>query len=321
MDKNFYFILGSDDDYYKIIYNDVITKKNVKYLIHPVSCNILRKIQFSKKINGFIKMPFKYKYYDYIFDSVDLKKYNKIYFLVFARYWVDVMIDKYFLLEYLKKRFSTAKFICYFQDLISENNDISKIKTQFDAVVSYDYEEAKKYKLFYHPTPFSKIKLDKIYPECDVYFLGRTKGRIDIIFELFNIFSKEGFKCNFFLKGVAKKNQLKKKGLHYIKYMPYEENLSRVLSSKFVLEVNKAKSTGSTLRTWEAISYNKLLLTNNKYIKNNSFLDSKNIVAFNTISEIDFEKLKKIRPIIYSDSVVESLSPIELLKFINSISK
>lgn len=101
-----------------------------------------------------------------------------------------------------------------------------------------NYNDAERYGILYYPTPYSSIPVETgIGTEKDLYFLGATKNRFTEIIEAYESCTQNGLKCDFNLVGVPGKQQVYKDDIHYIKSMPYRENLSRASRSKCLLEI------------------------------------------------------------------------------------
>ena len=83
--------------------------------------------------------------------------------------------------------------------------------------------------------------------------------------------------------------------------LSYEEVITKIKKSKCLLEINLEGQEGITLRTLEALFFNKKLITNNIKIKEYDFYNENNIYVINdknisneTLIEIKtFLKLKK----------------------------
>lgn len=309
-------IFSTPEDYYRIIYSDVIGRDNVKYVVSPVenksSCiRFIYKLLMSPKL-AFLFRRFR-KYLSPLYDRKFGNNERTVYLFFYGRLpWIE-----YGLLDYLKAKHPDCLTVCYFQDLISKKDvNINQVKSQFDLVISYDKREAEKYSLPYEPTPFSLIPIEQGNNiVSDVYFIGLAKERLPEIHRLFDILTSNGYICDFYIGGVPKESQRTEKGLHYIeKSISYLENLEKVKSSRIVLELMQTDAVGDTLRTWEAIAYSKILLTNNAYLEGTSLEDKYNICVFNA-ENFDVDKLRnfKEKKYIYE----EDFSPIKLLDRIN----
>lgn len=286
-----YVIYATSEDYYKLIYKDIIKKSNILYLssspidkrynIYGFLYRIIRRIN-----KRFLRFG--------VFNKIPVPNLNPdipVYFIFFygRLYWVnDGFID------FLKNKYPNSRYICYFQDLISirEYIDIEKVKRSFDLVISYDAHEAQLYSIEYYPTPFSYIDV-KQNPQfdTDVYFLGKAKGRFDLILQMYDNLMRLGYRCDFYISEVQTEQKVERAGIHYIDSMAYIENLEHVISCRILLEIVQDKSVGCTLRTWEAIIYKKKLLTNNKYLQETPYYNSYATIIDGT--DFDAEQLKR----------------------------
>ena len=105
-------------------------------------------------------------------------------------------------------------------------------------------------------------------------------------------------KTNFDLVDVPKnleKMHLKNQaGLNFHdKDLPYENVVSNILSANCILEMVAKGQNVQTARYYEAVCYNKKLLTNNPNIKELSFYNPKYMQHFESVEDIDFEWVKR----------------------------
>ena len=107
---------------------------------------------------------------------------------------------------------------------------------------------------------------------------------------------------------------IQKDGIHYIENMSYKENLQHIKKCKFILELQQRGAVGPTLRTWEAICYNKYLITNNISIKESHFYDKK-FVALILSDGIDFGDIECDEQ--YINTYKRFISPRNFLAFIS----
>jgi len=314
-------IFGSGQDLYRISYSELIALDNVRYVSTPYDfknplLRIIYKIHFSLRINKYIKLPFK-NMWNYGYYKGDFGNKSPICFIFFHN-WCE--FEKYGLIKYLHKKYPDSKMVCFFQDLIELQNglDIYHVKNVFDLVISYDSVEAKRYNINYHPTVYSKslVAQNDEIQKSDVYFLGAAKNRLAKIILIYQYLQSKGLKCEFYLTNVNPHDQLHYEGIHYIQQMSYQENLQHILKSACILEVMQENATGYTMRTWEAIMYDKKLLTNNIEVRDAPFYNDKYISIFSEITDIDIAFLNDSsnNPVDYNYK--EQLSPKKLLSFI-----
>lgn len=318
-------ILGHSWELYKIAYNDIISK-NVIYIdgFFPknIFLKILYKVHLTPKLNRFVKLPFKIYWNNLFFRGI--KKDERFVVLVF-QYWlsVDGTIKT---LDYLR-RYKNCKIIGFFQDITSSFKDlytgqpinINYYKDKFDLIISYDKKEAQKYGFLYHPTVFSHKDISRNNkPFCDVFFIGKYKGRLSLLIDIYRKLTASGLNCHFIVLNVPKEKQLIPDCIHYTSQsIAYEEVLEYVSNAKCLLEILQPGAVGYTYRTWEAISYNKRLLTNNLSLKNSHFYDEKYISIFSEANDIDLGFFKSLNiPPFNINPYTNEISPINLIRFI-----
>ena len=98
--------------------------------------------------------------------------------------------------------------------------------------------------------------------------------------------------------------------------MPYEKVIGNILSTNCVLEMVAKGQKVQTARYYEAVCYNKKLLTNNPNIKELSFYNPQYMKYFENIEDIDFEWVKRKETIDYHYN--NEFSPNHILKELNN---
>jgi len=315
-----YVIYQIPSEYYRVSYSDLFQREDVLYIDSFPYRKLkfkkaLHRIHHSKKINSFIRLPAKNLWYhSYFSDSFLIKR--PLCFVFNARWMQYEYLQDYVL--YLKKKFTKAKFVCFYQDLVNKHlgAEPNQIAHLFDLVLTYDKGDAEMYGFEYHPTVFSNfpVSIDYTIPESDVYFVGLAKDRLNIVIDIFYKLRAEGLICDFNLSGVALNQQIKEEGLNYIDKMNYIENLKHIRRTNCILEVVQNNAKGSTIRTWEAIMYDKKLLTNNLSIKDD-FYYNKQFISLINDGNIDIEFIKQEN--LYNNPFKKHISPNNLLEFIN----
>ena len=318
--------MGSPWKLYLTAYADAITNDNVTYIPEleiKGFFKIIYRVHLSKKINSIIKLPWKN-----IWNAVFFRKFKKeepIYFLLFS----DWYCQNTGIIKYIRTNYKNAKIAVFFQDLIATKKmnytelpvNIDKLKAEVDLVLTFDFGDAKRYKIVYHPIPYS-TPLDPVIIEdetIDVYFLGQAKNRLEEILATYYKLKSLGTKLNFILSNVPKEQQKQLDGVTYTDgvTVSYDDNIKYVKSSRCILELMQKSGTGYTSRTLEALSYDKRLMTNNAKILDAPFYNSEYILYFKDISEINSDFLQKIRSTQKPNySYADQLSPVKLLEFI-----
>lgn len=324
MEFKYNYVICGDDGYYKVGYHDIIGLPNVCYhesYLGNFNSNLSRGIvrfNFSRKVNKYIKTPFsKYVYprlYPHNFDEAKPLCY------IFFGHLVNILSTSY--LDYLKWHNPNVKLVLFFQDLVKRypKVDISKCKQLFDLVLSYDKGDCEKYGLLYHPTPMSYVDIqdDLCLEEVDVYFCGRAKGRYDLICKVFKKCMELGLKCDYHILSLPNDEERLPEIKYETSLLSYEENLKRMYKSKIILEIMAPGASGFTPRLWEAIVYDKFLLTNNNNVFTSTFYKKERIMHIDEFLEIDHKTLiEKLRKgAIWSLEDKQNLSPVNLLKFL-----
>jgi hypothetical protein len=209
-------------------------------------------------------------YYDSILDKYEDGYFDKV-MLVRGE---AVSLDW---LESAKKKNPKAEFILYFWDAIAYNKNAINIYTEFDRVLSFDFDDCEKYDFFYRPlfapdVYFNQKNAKKIY---DIVFIGTVySDRHCVIQEILDICERQNYSiflhayypskffailrclfdwrfCNFYLKHVTHEK------------LSQTETANIISKSKVVVDVNRESQKGLTMRTIEAMAANTKLITTN----------------------------------------------------------
>lgn len=234
---------------------------------------------------------------------------------VFFGIWAREFQSGY--IEYLRRRYPTAKFVLYMIDLVARNAalDLDYCRHAFDLLLSYDKGDCERYGMLYHPTPMSCVPMPEAEaePEYDVYFCGYAKRRYPLVGRLYEEYTAAGLRCDFHLL-LYPDGEPRVPGIHYNgPVMSYADNLRHVCRSRAVLEVMQDGATGFTPRLWEAIVYDRHLITNNlPAVAASPYYDA---ATMHAIDAHDLPTLLR-KPAPHHAETKESLSPRHLLRFI-----
>jgi len=279
--------------------------------------NFLSHIHFSTKINKVIPLPFKSIWKNVVFDfnfKTTLDNAKPFCFIIHARCY-----EKFgnLLLSYLKTKFKGCVIIIYFTDLFINHQVVLNQKNNFfDLIFTTDEEDAITNGFIYCENPYSKIAIDSTLPKSDFFFIGKAKNRFKTIISLFELLTNNGFNCDFYITGVNKKEQIFKDRINYIKYMDYNEIVKHIISTQCIIELLQEKASSPTLRSLEAVCYNKRLLTNSKKIIQKDYYDPRYIMVFEKINAINIGFFKdNTESVDYN--YTEKLSPLVTIKKID----
>lgn len=312
------FVIAGGSGFYDAAYSDLKNLPNVQYhtsMLSGVSSKLLKfliKVNFNLKLNKFIRTPFSRLIYKCLYPF-QFSNNKPICFIFFESHFA-VINTSY--LDYLRKTYPNAKFILYMQDIISSlpYYNVDDYRHKFDLIISYDMGDCRKYNFLYYPTPFSRISFNdlKDTEDIDVFFCGAAKTRYKTILDTYSKLVDHGLKCKFFITGVPNECRIHGPGLHYDHPITYLQNLKYVAQAKCVLEVMQVNADGFTPRLWEAIIYDKHLLTNNTYIQNSIYWNSDAMHLLDNCEDFSFINEK----VSYPEDIKKSKSPINLLHYI-----
>lgn len=187
-------------------------------------------------------------------------------------------------LHYLKKTYPNCKIVFFFRDLVSVRKKLSPDivhDSSIDIEMSFDEGEAEKYGMHFCCEYSSVIDLSEHnnYPCCDVFFCGQAKDRYERLLQYYHYLTSKGLKCDFYITEVPESQQVKLDGIHYNQYMSYKEMLYRSYNAKCLLDINQLEASGGyTSRFYEAIMYNRKLISDNPITCDSKFYNGIDII-------------------------------------------
>lgn len=258
------------------------------------------RIHFSHQIYNKINLPFKkiwYKKLDYHFENNN----ETIYVFFPSWYFPDFF-------KYLKAKHSNCKLAFYFGDTVEsklkniKNMNVNYIKKQFDYVGSYNEGDVKKYgfkflRMCYSKYPnFDKIQVNIKY---DVIFIGAARNRFDQILKCYEQVKKSDLKYFFYIVGVDNYVSDDENFVVTKQIMDFSEYLKYIKKSKCIIEIIDKETDGGTLRFWDAIMYNRGLITNDKGIFKTRYCDYSSIIYTDNFLDFNYAKVKQFDNINY----------------------
>lgn len=217
-----------------------------KYLVFRLFRRVMNNLFINKK------PIFKEKGTIIIFDSFCNKKYLR---------WVSTHSN-------------SKRLIFWYWNPVCDSIKVEDIPSNFE-IWSYSKSDCEKYGFKWNST-FIPSDLNSAYDEnaeSDIVFIGRAKGRTDLIKRIELNAQKKGYKTNIVLTK-RKKYDFKNRKLPNL--IPYKKYLELEMSSKAILDIGINNEVGMTLRSLEACKLNKKLICNYKEILL-SFVPNKNI--------------------------------------------
>ena len=143
--------------------------------------------------------------------------------------------------------------------------------------------------IFVHPMPDSCTKYD-------LYYAGVSKGRLETLHNIYNLMVQNEITTIYRITEVKAKEELYD-GILYNERIKYNKLVEEDQFCNCILEVMADGQSGATLRYYEAVCYNKKLLTNNKNVVNLPFYDPAYIRVFEKPEDIDWNWVKERIPV------------------------
>lgn len=139
--------------------------------------------------------------------------------------------------------------------------------------------------------------------DSDLFFAGSIMGpRGKTLLQLLYCFNEKGVNCKYICPSPDGKlnHPNQPKGLQLIRRrIPYKHILNKMMGSNCILEVLQEGQYAPSLRYFEAVCYNKKLLTTNTEIKKYPYYDERFMKVFSQESDIDYEWVKRPEHIDY----------------------
>lgn len=169
----------------------------------------------------------------------------------------------------------------------------------FDLIYSYDLDDVRqlgfKYAEIYSRMEEYNLK-DNNNVNFDVYYCGSVSKswkltRYEYIDSTYRHLTQAGVKCDFHL---VCENGVLVNECDFLdrKRIPYNDVIDQIIDSNCILEIVSDGKYGATFRYFEALAYNKKLLTNNYRITELPFYNEKYMRIFSDPSEIDIDWCK-----------------------------
>ncbi|SFG04054.1 hypothetical protein SAMN04487761_10285 [Lachnospiraceae bacterium C7] len=164
---------------------------------------------------------------------------------------------------------------------------------KFDKIISFDPKDSKEYGYLYSNTLYSKFDVKNNNIDTDLYYVGNVKNRFEFLDFLKQEAKNNNVKPLIKLLGLnaEQKSELSQDEIIQ-SYMPYDAMVEDLQRTKCILDITQSGQSGITLRYYEAVVYNKKLLTNNPNIKELPFYDERYMKIYKDIKDIDWDWIK-----------------------------
>lgn len=185
------------------------------------------------------------------------------------------------------------------------SNYVSNVRVHFQSIYTFEKDKSEQFGIKYTPqflpigysdlNRFNSLTLNNKNKIC--FFLGRDKSRVSILTMLSEKLKKVG--CNIDFSIVKDKTSIINSDFYIEEEIPYYHSLLKMILSDVIVEINQDGQTGYTLRTMEALCFNKKLISNNLNLLNEPFYSSERIfiIGFRKWEELEVFLASKISPL------------------------
>lgn len=192
--------------------------------------------------------------------------------------------------KYVRKHFPNSALCLYMLNTVDENNltRVHRVLSYYDLVLTCNSDDAEKMGWLYHRASYSEpVFLPSVSAEVDVCFVASDKGRGDLAWMMYNRLRDLGRRCDFLLIGPEDRSRARSDFRYSGSMLSYSEYLRRIRRAKAILEIVASNQDYCTLRTMEALSYGKLLLTTNENVTREPFFSRDQIHVIRDVSDLD----------------------------------
>ena len=310
---------GSTGDVLHQMYKDLELEEDILYKRGILNLNsrlltFIFTIFFSKKINNYIKIPFKKLWFKYFIPRDIVIAPSPIF--IFTKDNFRYLEQGY--AKYLKKIYPNCRIILLFLDVHGlRGYDFKLLNNLYDDAFVFDEKEAKKYSISYYPLCYSKSQFDLSKKIYDICFIGQDKGRINKINKIYQQAKSIGLNMKVIICGSDNKDNVTKyPDFEFIDSISYNATMKYISQSKFNLEVCLNDTTSISIRLYEAIMFNQGLITNNLYVKNSPYFDNSYVYIID-LENIDLSFVKNFKEV-DSPKLKEKINPLRFIEYIKN---
>lgn len=298
---NNYIVLGNGEKWcekslYLLEKKDRVLFINKRIPIEGKVKNKIGKYYLSYTLNKYLRMPLKEVWYKDVYCVV--KSFYHEGNLIIIIFDHNVFGAEPSFIQYMKRKFAytNIKFVYIFTNIVKytsamERDYVYKLTSWYDVVFAFDPIDAKKYNFAYSPLIYDadpNYKKEVMQSEENrVFYVGQAKDRLDTLVACFEKLKQLGIKTDFHIANVSSEDFRYADEIIYNKFMTYDEAVKAIQRATCLIDVIQGESTGLTIKTCEAVCYDKKLLTTNKHVVEYPFYDPRYIRVIESPEDID----------------------------------
>jgi hypothetical protein len=258
-------------------------------------------------------IPFKYKnFFSKVYNLIlkllklpNLKEQNRadfIFKIISGKDKFDQILiirpDKFQMktLEFLKG--NTDQLTCYLFDGIENFKNQKKTLSFFNKVFSYDKKDVEKFNFEFITNYIYDDTIHTAEMKHEVFNISSYDKRFGFIEKLANYLSENNISFQFIIR---KEQGAFHENIQFVrKYLSICEVKNYIAENKVLVDIQKENQTGLSFRIFEALGYDKKIITNNEDIVRYDFYNPNNICVISedninipaTFFESEYEKLE-----------------------------
>lgn len=292
-----------DNKHIKIMMQDLFDDERVTVVdssprvVNNSLLRIVKRIHLSQNVNTLITLPWRRVWLNGTFP--DIKCDEEYIFLFIDR--IPMTLDFSYLKKLRKASFGKIKFVLFLLNPVSLFERITQYNLKnltFDRILTFDIDDSKKYGFTYEMIPYSIVNHKSHSVKYDIYLICWNKGRLPLLHEVYKTMLEHDVSSIYRITDVKDSDQIYD-GILYNQNIDYEDVINEFLQCNCILDVLATGQTGVSTRYYEAVCYNKKLLTNNKEIVNLPFYDHRYMHIFEKVEDIDWEWVRERVPVDY----------------------
>lgn len=305
-DKMRFIFISSSDDVIGTIFSDLLSDDRVQIIDghlkqqKNIILHAIQKVHLSLKINTVFNLPFRRVWTPLASNNV--LDEDTTYYIIFTD-----EVPRYLEFSQLNRarKAHNIKYIMIYLNSWSSpfgkcyQYNLSHMK--FDYIFSFDEVDARQHGFLFTFIPYSKQELPSMDDanETDLCYIGRKQNRLAELLEIYRDSKAANVRASFRITEVPAKEQQFSEEIRYNQPISYTAYLRELKGSNCILEVVRGGQSGASSRYYEAVCYNKKLLTNNSNIVNLPFYNPEYMKVIDRPENIDWEWVKQRVPINY----------------------
>lgn len=306
MNKNYFIILGNGVDWCELSLREFAKESNVHLINNILPIKNAIKLKFAK--------------YHYCHRSILVSR--KIWYKTFLKTMnipsdyevINVIIyDHNFLgndrdfINYLREYDNRVKIYYMFTNIVkysraNELGYVNKLNDLYDSVFAFDKMDSLKYQFDYSPLIYdATFNSNSSKEKAKAFYVGQAKDRFNGLINVFEKLNALGIDCDFYIVNVDEDKQKYKNTITYNKFITYQEALDHINNATCLIDLIQGDSTGLTIKTCEAVCYDKKLITTNKHVKDYPFYNPKYIKIIDSSEDIDISFFEENKEVHYTE--------------------